>query len=706
MKLVLSGLKTLEVQSIETGHSVSDESSSEKKMLDVEFCGVCRTDAKMFYEGQRDLIFPRVMGHELVISDGITGKHYTVWPGESCEECEHCASGREHLCENIRILGFHFDGGYSHRVAVDRKNLIELGELTNPAVGTFAEPMGCLINIFSNLDPETDSPIIIYGGGTLGLMAAFYTARLGIESVIIEKDEEKIAIIKPAAECAGARVLKDTPESDFASAINTCADNIAFARSLSKLRKGGKLFYFSGVKKNENVTTNLLNLVHYRELKIFGGYGLSRKHMITATRFISENEYFFEMLIHKSISLSDLASVMPLVIKGKSLKYIVDTGLSPGTDRTLKSIADVPDQDLIFGDKLKSGWGNITAIPDDRIRKAKAKMDDKAKPLGGFGTIEKLAVKISSIRNSLQPVLENKMVLVFAGDHGICEEGVSAYPQEVTKQMVGTFLKGKAAINVLCENYGLELRVIDMGVNHLFNDDLRRSPMFIDKKIRMGSRNMALEPALTEWEANESIKKGMEVFEKIHQEENIDILGLGEIGIGNTSSASAIICAVTGMDVEMVTGRGTGIDDKVWKHKVETLQKVLDYQNPSSVNGIDILRKVGGYEIAGMTGAALAAASAGIPVVLDGLISTSAGLVAGLLNPLVLEYFIAGHKSVEPGHMAAFKYMGLEAVLDLSMRLGEGTGAALTINLCETACSVMRNMASFDEAGICPPVTI
>ena len=507
MKLVLTGLEELRF-----ARETADASCKGDRILRMEYCGVCRTDAKMFYQGQRDLVFPRVMGHEVVALDPGTEERFVLWPGMSCGRCDLCRTGREHLCEDIRIMGFHFDGGYARRITAAPETLIPLPPLQNPALGTFAEPMGCLVNIFDNIEDGVDDSLIIYGGGTLGLMAAYRASRLGITPLIIEKDEEKIAAIAAAAELAGAEVVKDTFRSDFAAAINSCADNTALASAMTKVRKGGKLLYFSGVKKNENFDSNLLNLIHYRELKIFGSYGLSRNHMSRAVQFISENEGFFDTLVEGMIGLGELGAVMPRVISGQGLKYIVDGGLSADSSSVKSEDQDAGTPAAEGQPRLpgngKSGLLELTCdgilpLLPERIRRARAKIDDKAKPLGGFGKIEDLAVKISSVQNSLNPLLRRKMVLVFAADHGLTEEGVSAYPREVTRKMVTTLLKGKGAINVLCQTYGLDHRIIDMGVDHDFDPDVLSHPLFMDRKIRKGSRNMALQPALTSDEAGD-----------------------------------------------------------------------------------------------------------------------------------------------------------------------------------------------------------
>ncbi|MCG8565970.1 MAG: nicotinate-nucleotide--dimethylbenzimidazole phosphoribosyltransferase, partial [Desulfobacterales bacterium] len=225
-------------------------------------------------------------------------------------------------------------------------------------------------------------------------------------------------------------------------------------------------------------------------------------------------------------------------------------------------------------------------------------------------------------------------------------------------------------------------------------------PMLIRSKVAPGSRNMALEPAMTRAQAIQALQAGMDAFFSLNEKAPVHILGLGEMGIGNTTSATAIISAATGLSPRQTTGRGTGVDDEGLDHKTEVIQRILNFHSPDPANGMEILQTVGGFEIAGIAGAALAAASKGCAVVLDGVISTAAGLIAHLLHPGVGEYFIAGHQSVEVAHQAALDAMGLTPVVDLSMRLGEGTGAALAIDLADTACKIMSEMASFDEAKI------
>ncbi len=338
----------------------------------------------------------------------------------------------------------------------------------------------------------------------------------------------------------------------------------------------------------------------------------------------------------------------------------------------------------------------IEPVNKDLEVQARHKIDFKTKPLGSLGMMEEIALKMALIRNDLNPVIKNKSMFVFAGDHGIAMEGVSAYPPEVTPQMVLNFLHGGAGINVLCRYNHIDMKVVDMGVNFDFNN----AEGLINKKVRKGTRNFLTQDAMTESELFQSLESGMEVFSEQYKALNTDIAGVGEMGIGNSTSASAIISAATGLDPSETTGRGTGIDDSRLNNKISLIRKALASRKPDKENGLDILKKIGGYEIAGITGAVLASASRKVPVVLDGLISTAGGLIACIIKPETAGYLFAGHKSVEPGHAKALEMMGLSPIIDLKMRLGEGTGAALCMNIIEASCRILCEMASFDEAGV------
>lgn len=338
----------------------------------------------------------------------------------------------------------------------------------------------------------------------------------------------------------------------------------------------------------------------------------------------------------------------------------------------------------------------IEPIEEELLSAAQHKIDNKTKPPGSLGRLENLALQMSLIQHNLNPQVDRKALFVFAADHGIAEEGVSAYPAEVTGQMVLNFLAGGAAINVLCRHSDINLTIVDMGVNAEFDDH----PDLIKKKVRKGTRNFTSRAAMTLGEAETAVEAGMSIFLEQHRHQRIDIVGVGEMGIANTSSATAIICAITGSSPVQVTGRGTGVDDKVLAHKADTIQKALDLHRLENAHGMEILCKVGGYEIAGIVGMVLAAAVEKCAIVLDGLISTAAGLVAYHLCPHIGGYLISGHRSVEAAQQNALAHMHLEPIVDLSMRLGEGTGAALAMGTIEAACHIMREMASFEEAGV------
>ena len=698
MKLVLSGLKKIEL--------VDSQKPAEKagfKILRTLFCAICKTDAKMWSQGHRDLIFPRVPGHEIVATDEL-GNQFVIWPGSSCGTCVYCKKGRENLCEDMKILGFHHDGGFAKYVQVPEKSLVPLPQNISLNAACFAEPVGCVLNVLDKVRLKQGERIIIYGGGTVGLIAALVSINFGAIPLIIEKSEEKIFSIQDFLKKTGIQCQKDTSDADFDVAINACPDPIAFCLCVTKLAKGGRLGYFSGLTKNKNIESNLLNLLHYKEISLFGAYGLTRKHMENSLNIIALKQDFYEQLIEAVISPKTVSDVLPDILGGKPLKYILDFNSddtddqikSPEKSRSLNSNHTMKEKKTMSKSKLETVVDAITSNEESFVAKAQHKIDNKTKPLGALGTMEDLAVKISVIQNTLNPVLKRKALFVFAADHGIVEEGVSAFPSEVTAQMVENFLAGGAAINVLCKHNNIDIKIIDAGVKVDFSDH----PDLITKKVRQGTRNFAIEAAMTKEEAIQAVENGMDVFFEENKKEKIDILGLGEMGIGNTTSATAIICTVTGLAIKEATGRGTGIDDKGLEHKSKIIINALNFHQLNKDNGLEILQKIGGYELAGIIGAVLAAASQKTVVVLDGVISTAAGLLAYLINPKVKDYLISGHKSIEVSQKVALAFMGLQPVLDLSMRLGEGTGAALTIDLVDASCKIMRDMASFEDAGI------
>ncbi|MGD9116888.1 MAG: nicotinate-nucleotide--dimethylbenzimidazole phosphoribosyltransferase [Dehalococcoidia bacterium] len=334
--------------------------------------------------------------------------------------------------------------------------------------------------------------------------------------------------------------------------------------------------------------------------------------------------------------------------------------------------------------------------PDEKaMEAARKRQDELTKPRGSLGDLEELSVKIAGIRRSPLSTLENKAIVVMAADHGVVAEGVSAYPQAVTRQMVANFLNDHAAINILAGQAGVRPVFVDMGVIGGFEPH----PSLLCKMIDFGTRNMAKGPAMSRRQALGALKAGVEVVEA-QLETGLDIMGTGEMGIGNTTAASAIAAAVTGLSAAELTGTGTGINEKQLAHKIELVERALAVNQPSADDAVDILAKVGGFEIGGLAGAILAAAANRVPVVIDGFISGAAALIAVKLAPRVRDYLIAAHLSAERGHRAVLGYMGLRPLLNLKMRLGEGTGAALGIFLAEASVKLLKDMLTFDEAGV------
>jgi nicotinate-nucleotide--dimethylbenzimidazole phosphoribosyltransferase len=327
-------------------------------------------------------------------------------------------------------------------------------------------------------------------------------------------------------------------------------------------------------------------------------------------------------------------------------------------------------------------------------------------PPGALGRVLELGRQLCAVQQTLQPCAEPAAVLVLAADHGIAAEGVSAYPQEVTGQMVANFLRGGAAINVLARRQGARLLVVDMGVispPEAAPVDSRCS-FVSDQAIARGAANFLGGPALTPAQALQALDAGRRVVAERLAAEGVRVIALGEMGIANTTSASALTAALTGLPAATVTGRGTGLDDAGLQRKVEVIDRALARHFPHgrgpSVDPLAALAAVGGLEIAGLVGAALEAAAHRMLVVLDGFISSVAGLIALRLKPEVRGYLVAAHRSVEAGHRAVLEALDLVPLLDLGLRLGEGSGAALALNLIQCAADIMRDMATFDSAGV------
>lgn len=348
------------------------------------------------------------------------------------------------------------------------------------------------------------------------------------------------------------------------------------------------------------------------------------------------------------------------------------------------------DADLV---ELTEACAEVGPLDRAVMARVHERLDSLTKPPGSLGRLERLAVQVAGITGNVSPRLRQRLVVVMAGDHGVAAEGVSAYPSAVTAQMVRNFARGGAAINVLARQSNARVVVVDVGVAA----DLPVDLPIVHRKIARGTQNMARGPAMTSRQALAAIGVGLQLSRAGHE---IDVVCLGEMGIGNTSAASAIVAALTGVPVADVTGRGTGIDDQTWAHKVSVIDQALQVNRPDPSDALDVLSKVGGLEIAGLVGLAIGAAGRRVPVVVDGFIATAAALVAVELCSAVRGYLIAAHRSVEVGHRAALERLELEPLFALDLRLGEGTGAVLALPIIDAALAVLAEMATFEEAGI------
>ncbi|HKV57020.1 MAG TPA: nicotinate-nucleotide--dimethylbenzimidazole phosphoribosyltransferase [Ktedonobacteraceae bacterium] len=344
--------------------------------------------------------------------------------------------------------------------------------------------------------------------------------------------------------------------------------------------------------------------------------------------------------------------------------------------------------------KILDRIASITPLDNNAMEAARARQQELTKPAGSLGRLEDIAIQIAGITGQALPQIERKAVIVMAGDHGVTDEGVSAYPSEVTPQMVYNFLRGGAAINALAKYTGAQVIIVDVGVAAEI-----AHPNLLSRKVAHGTANMAKGPAMTQAQMVEAITVGMDVFEA-QFEQGIDLVATGDMGIGNTTASSAIAAALLRKPVALVTGRGTGINDEQLAHKIQVIENALEQNKPNPQDPFDVLMKVGGLEIAGLVGVIIAAAARRVPVVIDGLISGAAALLAVEMNPTIRDYLLAGHTSVEQGHRLMLERMNLVPLLDLQLRLGEGTGAVLAMNIIEAALHAHNEMATFTEAGV------
>ena len=338
--------------------------------------------------------------------------------------------------------------------------------------------------------------------------------------------------------------------------------------------------------------------------------------------------------------------------------------------------------------------GAIAAPAQDGETAARRHLDSLTKPPGSLGRLEEIALRLA-ILNNQAPAVTRPVIFTFAADHGVVAEGVSAYPQIVTAQMVENFLRGGAAVNVLARQAGARVVVANFGVA----SPLGRSPDLIECPIGPGTANIAAGPAMTREHAIRAVETGARLADEA-MDAGADLLATGEMGIGNTTAASVITAAITGASPERVTGRGTGVDDATLTRKIAVVRRALEVNRPDPRDGLDVLAKVGGFEIGGLAGVILAGAARRVPVALDGFIAGAAALLAVTLAPAARHALFASHRSAELGHARALEHLRLEPYLDLGLRLGEGTGAALFIHLARAAALVWTEMATFKTAGV------
>ena len=348
---------------------------------------------------------------------------------------------------------------------------------------------------------------------------------------------------------------------------------------------------------------------------------------------------------------------------------------------------------MLIDDILKT-LPPIQRVDREWIAKAEARQLSLTKPPGSLGRLEEIANRVAAIQQTLAPAIDAAQIIVFAGDHGVTAEGVAPYPSTVTAQMVANFLAGGAAVNALAAVVGAGVTVVDIGVAA----DAPPAAGVQGRRIARGTRNFAREPAMTSEELLAAVMVGVE--QGLEVAARVDMIGLGEMGIGNSTAASAITAALTGLPPAAVTGRGTGADDEMLQRKIAVIEEALRQRQPDPGDGLDVLAKVGGLEIAGLVGVVLAGAATRRVVVTDGFIATAAAALAVGLCPAAGDYLFAAHRSIEPGHAALLQLIGQEPLLDLRMRLGEGTGAALAFGLIRAAVAAFTGMATFEAAGV------
>ncbi|MDK2936628.1 MAG: nicotinate-nucleotide--dimethylbenzimidazole phosphoribosyltransferase [Eubacteriaceae bacterium] len=330
---------------------------------------------------------------------------------------------------------------------------------------------------------------------------------------------------------------------------------------------------------------------------------------------------------------------------------------------------------------------------------ARSHIEKMAIPPWSLGQLLNLGQQLAGIQRTVHPNVDKKLIITMAGDHGVVAEGVSAFPQEVTPQMVNNFVKGGAGVNVLARASGAEVIVVDMGVAADLTELVEKGQV-IDCKIAMGTNNFHNKPAMTREQAIAAIEAGINLTIQKIEKEGFNLLATGDMGIGNTTPSAAILAIMAEYPVSSVTGRGTGIDNQTLLNKINVIREAINLHAPDKNDPIDVLSKVGGYEIAGIAGIILGAAYKKVPVLVDGFISTAGALIAKGLCPASLDYMIPSHQSQEPGHQMMWTALGLRPLLNLDFRLGEGTGAAVAMHLVESSARIMNELLTFEDAGV------
>lgn len=343
---------------------------------------------------------------------------------------------------------------------------------------------------------------------------------------------------------------------------------------------------------------------------------------------------------------------------------------------------------------LENLIAQIGDLDNDAMAAAQERQNSLTKPPGSLGVLEEVAIQIAGIMGTPVPAISGKTVLIMAGDHGVVEEGVSAWPSEVTVQMLQNFVAGGAAINVLARYIGAKVVLVDVGVKGQL-----ALPAVHSCKVRPGTANMTKGPAMSKEEAAKAIQVGFSQAQ-MAIDQGANLLATGDMGIGNTTPSSAILAAFSGMPVTKVIGRGTGVDDNGLQKKIAAVEKALAVNQPDPRDALDVLSKVGGLEIAAIAGVILGGAARRVPVLVDGFISSAGALVAAKLAPKARNFMLASHLSEEPGHRYMLELLDLKPILQMRMRLGEGTGAVLAMPMVEAACKIQAEMATFQSAGV------